>query len=113
MTTSSERRYRISEVSDMTGVAVHLLRQWEDKLPQLKPKRDRANRRYYTTADIDIVRRVKYLLYREKMTFEGIRVRLSEELHGRGRPRTTQEVLDLLDKMQDDVRAMLDLIDSA
>jgi len=112
MNESAHRRYRIREVSEMTGIATHLLRQWEEKIPQLKPKRDRANRRYYTAADIDIARRINYLLHHEKMTVEGARLRLAQELHGEGRPRTRQEAVDLLDRIEDEVRAMLDLLDS-
>jgi len=107
-----DRRYRIGEVAEMTGVAPHLLRQWEAKFPQLKPKRDRAGRRYFTAADIDIVRRINYLLRHDKMTVKGARVRLAQELHGEGRPRTNQEAIDLLDKIQEEVRAMLDILDS-
>ena len=112
MTAHDERRYRIGEVSEATGVAIHSLRQWERGFPQLKPKRDRAGRRYYLAADIDIVRRIHYLLRHEKMTIPGARLRLAEELHGQGRPKSTREAVDLLDRIQDEVRAMLDLLDS-
>jgi len=111
MATPTERRYRIGEVSAKTGIAIHLLRQWEDKIPHLKPKRDRANRRYYMQSDIDIARRINYLLRHEKMTIEGARLRLAQELYGEGRPKTRQETIDLLDKVQDEVRAMLGLLD--
>jgi len=107
----ANKRYAIGEVAELTGVAVHLLRQWEEKFPQLRPRRTRTNRRYYTLEDIDVVKRLKYLIYHEKMTHEGARLRLSQELHGEGRPRTNQEVIDLLDKVQDEVRAALDLLD--
>lgn len=106
------RRYGISEVSEMTEVPVYLLRQWEDRITQLKPKRDRANRRYYVKADIAIVRRIKQLLRHDKMTMEGVRMRLAEELRGEGRPRTRQEALDLLARLEEETRAMLDLLES-
>ncbi len=106
-----ERRYGIREVSDIAGVNPQLLRRWEAKFPQLKPRRDHAQRRYYMPADIDIVRRIKQLLRHEKMTMEGARLRLSQELHGEGRPRTRQEAVELLDKIEDEVRAMLNIID--
>jgi DNA-binding transcriptional MerR regulator len=71
MSALEDRRYRISEVSDLTEVAVHVLRQWEARFPQLKPKRDRSNRRYYMPADIGIVRRIKELVRHEKLTTHG------------------------------------------
>lgn len=107
-----ERRYSISEAAEAAGVAEHLLRQWERKIPQLKPKRDRANRRYYTAADLAIARRVQYLVRHEKVTLDGARVRLAQELHGEGRPKSNREAADLVDKIQEEVRAMLDLLDT-
>ncbi len=105
------RRYSISEVSKMIDVAPHLLRQWEARFPQLKPGRSPTGRRYYTMADIDIARRIKYLRRHEKMTMEGARIRLARELHGQGRPETRQEMIDLAEEIQEEIRAMLDLLD--
>jgi DNA-binding transcriptional MerR regulator len=112
MSTSDEHWYLISQASEETGVAVHLLRQWETKFPQLNPKRNRAGRRFYNDADLDIVKRINYLLRHEKLTIPGARKRLAQELLGEGRPQSNQEAVDLLDKMQDEIRAMVDLLDS-
>ena len=111
MSAQAERRYRISEASDATGVAVHVLRQWEERFPQLKPARDHANRRYYTETDVEIVRRIKELVKHEKLTTKGARRKLSQEMFGVGRPKTKKEMLDLVDKMQDEIRTMLDMLD--
>ncbi|MBI2433587.1 MAG: MerR family transcriptional regulator [Candidatus Hydrogenedentes bacterium] len=110
---ANDRYYQISEVSRQTDLPVHLLRQWEAKFPQLRPKRSRTNRRYYTSGDIDVIRRINYLLYHEKMTIEGARLRLAQEIHGRGKPQTNQEVVDVLDKIEAEIRGMLSLIDRA
>ncbi|HOD51400.1 MAG TPA: MerR family transcriptional regulator [Candidatus Hydrogenedentes bacterium] len=106
-----DRRYGIAKVSDMTGVPAHVLRQWEGRFPQLKPGRDRANRRFYKPGDIAVVQRIKQLLWHEKMTTKGARIRLAEELRGEGRPRTRQEAIDILDKMEEQIRTMLDLLE--
>ena len=112
MPQTDDRQYKISEVSDMVDVPVHVLRQWEARFPQLKPRRDSANRRHYEKADIAIVRRIKELLWHERMTTEGARVRLAQELRGEGRPRTRKEALEIIDKIEDEVRALLDLLES-
>lgn len=113
MTPVSGRRYKIGEVSRETGVPTYLLRQWETKVTQLKPKRDPAGRRYYLKEDIEVVRRTKYLLHHEGLTFEGINLRLAEEAAGTGRPRTNTDVVNVLDRIQDEIRAMIDIIDQA
>ena len=112
MAQSDERRFSIGEVSEAVGVPVQMLRRWENEFPQLKPKRNRANRRYYLQADMDIARRIKVLLQHEKMRPAGARIRLAQELHGEGRPRSTREAVELVDKIEDEARAMLDLLDS-
>ena len=106
-----DRRYRISEVSDLTDIPVHALRQWEARYPQLKPKRDRSNRRYYMPEDIGIVRRIKELVRHEKLTAEGASLRLSEELYGEGRPKSNLEMRQLLGKIEGEARALLDMLD--
>ena len=106
-----EKRLSIREVSDMTEVPDYVLRQWEAKFPPLKPKRDRAGRRYYLRKDVEIVRRIKQLLWHEKMSTEGARIRLTQELRGEGRPKTRREALEILDRMEAEVRAALDLLD--
>ena len=113
MATRVERRFGISEVSAMTEVPIHVLRQWEVRFSQLKPKRNRANRRYYFEADISIVRRIKELLWYDKMTTSGAQKRLEQEVRGEGRPQSRQEALDLVDKIESEVRSMLDTLDSS
>lgn len=104
--------YPIRAVVEMTGVSAHLLRQWEERVPQLKPERDTKGRRRYTPAQVDIVRRIKHLRLHEKLTFKGIARRIAQELHGEGRPKSDREIIELIDAIEGDVRSMLDLLDS-
>ncbi len=112
MKSSPNRKYGISEASEITGVPPYLLRQWEDKVTHLKPKRNRTGRRFYTEADLEIIRRIKYLIRHEKMTLEGVRIRIAQEIHGEGRPRTNQDIINRLDDIDKNVRDMLNLLDS-
>lgn len=107
-----DKRYSISEVGELLDLPGYVLRQWETRFPQLKPQRNHAKQRYYLLKDIEIVRRIKQLLRHEGMTTEGAIKRLSQELYGAGKPQTNQDVLDLLDKIEDEARAMMHLLDS-
>lgn len=111
MTTLETPQYGISEVSELTGVSAHLLRQWESRIPHLKPKRGRGNRRSYSPADVEIVRRIKQLLRYEKLTSKGVIRKLSQELYGEGTPATNQEAVELVDRIESEVRSMLELLD--
>lgn len=106
-----DRRYAIGEVSEMLELPHHVLRQWEQRFPQLKPDRSPTGRRYYSTGDIEIIRRIKYFLRHERMTVAGARLRLSQELHGRKRPENTREIRELVRRIEEEVRGMLDLLD--
>jgi DNA-binding transcriptional MerR regulator len=111
MANDAERRYSISEVSENTGVPDYTLRQWEKLFPMLRPHRNKANQRYYREEDLRIALRIKELLWVQHMKPDGARVRLAQELHGIGRPRTRREVIDILDRMENEIRGMLDLLD--
>ena len=106
-----DRRYSISEVSEHLDLPVHLLRQWEEQVPQLRPKRDRANRRYYKLHDIRLIERVKQLVRGEKMTLQGASKKIQQELLGQGAPQTNEEALDIIDQIEARARKALDILD--
>jgi DNA-binding transcriptional MerR regulator len=68
--------YSISEVSRITGLEQYVLRFWEKEFPMLKPKKNRGGNRIYQKHDIEMVERIKQLLYKENYTIEGARNRL-------------------------------------
>ena len=65
--------YSISEVSKITGLKQYVLRYWETEFAQLKPTKNRAGNRTYRQKDIDVVHKIKELLYKKKFTIEGAR----------------------------------------
>lgn len=71
--------YRVGEVSHLVDIDPYVLRYWEKMFPQLKPKKDDTGQRIYTQTDIDIVMRIKNLLYEERYTIAGAKKKMSEE----------------------------------
>jgi DNA-binding transcriptional MerR regulator len=63
--------YSISEVSKMTGLEQYVLRYWETEFEQLKPAKNRAGNRIYTSKDIKLILFIKKLLREERYTIEG------------------------------------------
>ncbi len=104
------RRYSIGEASEMTGVPVHLLRQWETRYPQLRPHRTKTNRRFFFAKDIEIILRIKTLTRHEGMTGKGAKMRLTEELRGAVRPRTQGQARILVDKIIEEARTVLNIL---
>src|SRR5437899_11514117 len=73
-----KRYFAIGEVSDLCAVKPHVLRYWEQEFPQLRPVKRRGNRRYYQPDDVQMVRRIRSLLYDQGFTIGGARQRLKE-----------------------------------
>ncbi len=68
-----EKVYTIKDVSELTGVPIYKIRQWEKKVKKLKPKRHpKTNWRFYTEEDIKTLREINYLLRHKKMKLQGI-----------------------------------------
>ena len=78
---TSKRSYRTNEVCQLTDTQPYVLRFWESEFPQLSPQR-RGGQAVYTSQDVDVVMRIKRLLYDEEYTIEGARKRLEQELAG-------------------------------
>jgi DNA-binding transcriptional MerR regulator len=72
----------ISEVADELDVPQHVLRFWESKFTQVRPLKRGGGRRYYRPEDVDLLRRIRGLLYDEGYTIKGVQ-RLLRENRGR------------------------------
>jgi DNA-binding transcriptional MerR regulator len=70
--------YRIGEVSRMTGVKAFVLRYWETEFPMLEPEKRSNGRRFYRQEDVDLILKIKRLLYDEGFTIAGARRHLRE-----------------------------------
>lgn len=69
----------IAEVADEIGVATHVLRFWETKFPQIKPMKRSGGRRYYRPDDVEVVKTIKYYLYDQRYTIEGVQKLFKEK----------------------------------
>ena len=72
----AKRYFTIGEVSSLCEVKPHVLRYWEQEFPQLKPVKRRGNRRDYQRHEIELIRRIRYLLYLDGYTIGGARNQL-------------------------------------
>ncbi len=72
--------YKIGEVCRMADVQPYVLRYWETEFPSLAPNKSGGGQRLYTKGEIDIILRIKGLLYTEGFTIAGAKKRLEVEL---------------------------------
>jgi DNA-binding transcriptional MerR regulator len=78
VTEDGENFYRIGEVSRLTDVKPFVLRYWESEFPMLDPVKSPSGHRLYRQEDLDMVFKIKRLLYDEGFTMEGARRHLRE-----------------------------------
>ena len=65
--------YKISEVSQITGLEPYVLRYWETEFPLLRPQKSRGGQRVYRENDIETVLKIKEMLYEKGFTIAGAR----------------------------------------
>jgi DNA-binding transcriptional MerR regulator len=73
--------FRIGEVSKLCDLPAYVLRFWEGEFPSLKPHKGGTGQRLYRRRDVEMVLRIKSLLYDEGYTIPGARQVFKGELH--------------------------------
>lgn len=73
------KTYKIGDVAALLNLKTYVLRFWETEFRQLRPHRTPKGQRIYTEKDVELLRRIQYLLHEKGMTIEGARRRLSEK----------------------------------
>jgi DNA-binding transcriptional MerR regulator len=72
----------ISEAANELDLPQHVLRFWESKFPQIRPMKRGGGRRYYRPEDMDLLRRIRSLLYEDGYTIKGVQ-KILRDPHGR------------------------------
>ena len=55
------------------GNPSHIIRYWEKEFKQIKPKKLTGNRRYYDNKNIELLKKIHFLLKDQGMTINGVR----------------------------------------
>ena len=68
--------FKVGEVSAIVGVPAYVLRFWEAEFKKINPKRSSSGQRLYRKSDIELILKIKHLLYEKKFTIQGARQHL-------------------------------------
>src|SRR5947208_16936924 len=82
MAGDDSRLYKIGEVCKLADVQPYVLRYWETEFPPLAPNKSGGGQRLYTQRDLDVILRIKQLLYSEGFTIAGAKKKLEGEASG-------------------------------
>ena len=93
--------FSLRETEQETGVPASTLRYWEKQFELLNPRKDGHGNRYYTRADQEVIKRIKYIRDELKITrVEAIRKELtSNTKHSDER----QAALDILLRVKEEL----------
>jgi DNA-binding transcriptional MerR regulator len=109
MAEDESRLYKIGEVCKIADVQPYVLRYWETEFPPLAPNKSGGGQRLYSQREIDVILRIKQLLYSEGFTIAGAKKKLEAEP---GQPAASQKDLTkaLLD-VRKELRAILQMLE--
>ncbi len=100
--------YSITEVSKIAGVEPHVLRYWENEFPDLRPRKNRAGKRDYEKKDIELIVKIKELLYEELYTIAGAK----KKLEGQSPKVSGRETLNFaLSEIREELISILKLLE--
>jgi len=74
--------YSSAEVESLLQVKNYVIRYWEKEIPLVQPVKEKYGRRRYRERDLQILFRLKYLLYERGFTIQGAKEQLYRELTG-------------------------------
>ena len=76
------KSYSAADAARILRVKTHVIRYWEKMIPLIQPTRDTQGKRFYSGRDIQLLFRLKHLLYDRRFTIEGAREELYREVSG-------------------------------
>lgn len=96
--------YKIKDVAEMLGVQQSTLRFWEKEFDCLNPRRSASNVRYYTPADIEMIRVISYLLRNRGLKLEAAKEQMR---HNRGNVSRRIRAIERLENVRDTLSSLL------
>jgi len=70
--------FKIGEAARLCAVKPYVLRYWETEFRSVKPQKTRSQQRLYRRKDLELLLKIRHLLYDQRFTIEGARARLRE-----------------------------------
>lgn len=103
--------FKIGEVAELLGVEPYVLRYWESEFSQLTPKKSGTGHRLYRRKDVELLLRIKHLLYEKRFTIEGARQALQTGKHTKARaPKRAQQELFADDRLPEIRRELVEIL---
>lgn len=70
--------FRIGEVAELLGIEPYVLRYWETEFPEISPVKSKSKQRLYKKHDVELIGKIRDLLYNQKFTIKGAKKKIHE-----------------------------------
>ncbi len=76
---SNKENFNIEEVCEIVGLPSHIILYWETEFLQLRPVKDELRQRVYSRKDLDVITRIRFLLFEDKHSIQDTQIVLAKE----------------------------------
>ncbi len=109
--------FKIGEVAEIVGVEPYVLRYWETEFPALKPSKSRSQQRLYRKRDVELLIKIKRLLYEDMYTIAGAKKQLLRSGEKSPSPQMDLQLperrdSELLKKIERELTELLQIVES-
>ena len=98
--------FKIGEVVSITGVESYVLRFWESEFKNINPNRTHSGQRLYRKSDVELILKVKHLLYEKKFTIQGAK----QYLNTKNQENHTDLTISILDEIRSELLVIRELL---
>lgn len=108
----NDKKYlTIREVTERTGVPAYTLRYWEKEIKQLKPERFSGLRKY-SPIDVELVKKIKDLLYIKGYTIDGVKKLLNKDRRKKSVSDSSDDIVSskFLLELKQEIKEILDIL---
>jgi DNA-binding transcriptional MerR regulator len=102
--------FRIGEVAALTSLKPSILRFWETEFKQLNPVKSPSGQRLYSRKNVELVIVIKKLLYADRLTIEGARKIISDQIVQHQEIQKSDLHTNLLKEIKEDLIRFRDLL---
>jgi DNA-binding transcriptional MerR regulator len=98
--------FKIGEVVSITGVESYVLRFWESEFKTINPKRTQSGQRLYRRCDVELILKIKKLLYEKKFTIQGAK----QNLRTKNNKKQAELQINIIDEVRSELLVIRDLL---